>query len=171
MNIFSGFFGKNKKKENIEVKDLTNSTVNILQTDIVNISSLFSNNPYNDIIIKNPYSYNSSLAILAKNVSHRVNTIESILKKWNDHTWMNIYGGYDTGKSQLSLLICNYLKYDCLSFSFKDISQNEFKNIISLVFTQIHTYNFKKTNNQLIIFDDIPQLGYCFDPYKTRVIF
>lgn len=160
MNIFSNFFGKNKKKESIEVKNLTHSNVNILQTDVVNISSLFSNNPYNDIIIKNAYSYDSSLASLAKNISYRTKTIESILKKWNNHTWMNIYGGYDTGKSQLSLLIGGYLKYDCLSFSFKDISQNEFKNIVSLVFTQILNHNFSKINNLLIIFDDLPQLGY-----------
>lgn len=160
MNIFSNFFGKNKKKGNIEVKNLTHSNVNILQTDVVNISSLFSNNPYNDIVIKNAYSYDSSLASLAKNISYRTKTIKSILNKWSNHTWMNIYGGYDTGKSQLSLLIASHLKYDCLSFSFKDISQNEFKNIISLVFTQILNHNFSKVNNLLIIFDDLPQLGF-----------
>ncbi|HEX8562605.1 MAG TPA: hypothetical protein VF676_06465 [Flavobacterium sp.] len=162
MNIFKGLFSR-KKKEAIEVKNLTNSTVFILQTadkkDIVDISSIFNNNPYNDIVIDNPNSYSSSLATLSKNITRRHKTIETIKQQWGEKTWLNIHGGYDTGKSQLSLLISENLKYIPLSFSFKDISPNEFKNIIVLVFKQILANNLESKKIQLILFDDLPQLG------------
>lgn len=164
VDFFKNLFKQNKKNENIEVKNLTNSNVFILQTtsdkDIVDISSILKNNPYGDIIIDNPNSYSGSLATLSKNISKRLETVETIKKEWIGKTWLNIYGGYDTGKSQLSLLLSENLRDDCLIYSFKDLSTNEFKNVIVLVFKEILSKYFENNNNKLIIFDDLPQLGF-----------
>ncbi|CAD0003356.1 hypothetical protein [Flavobacterium salmonis] len=165
IDFFRNLFKQNTKNENIEVKNLTNSNVFILQTtsdkDIVDISSILKNNPYNNIVINNPHSYSGSLATLSKNISRRAVTIEKIKAEWGEKTWLNIYGGYDTGKSQLSLLLSENLNNNnCLSYNFKDLSDNEFKNIIVLVFKEILTKYFENENSKLIIFDDLPQLGF-----------
>ncbi|MCA0349070.1 MAG: hypothetical protein LCH35_07395 [Bacteroidetes bacterium] len=163
-NFFKTFFKKTKENESIEVKHLTNSNVFILQSattkDIVDISSILKNNPYNDIIIGNPHSYSGSLTAISKNISQRIETVEKIKTDWGDKTWLNIHGGYDTGKSQLSLLLSKNFNNNLLSFSFKDLSHNEFKNVIVLVFKEILTKNLESENNKLIIFDDLPQLGF-----------
>ncbi|MDI9309412.1 MAG: hypothetical protein QM535_04285 [Limnohabitans sp.] len=163
-NFFKFFSKKNKESESIEVKHLTNSNVFILQSattkDFVDISSIFKNNPYNNIVINNPHSYSGSVATFSKNISKRVKTVEKIKSDWSNKTWLNIHGGYDTGKSQLSLLLSESLNNNFLSFSFKDLSKNEFKNVIVLVFKEILTQNFENENNKLIIFDDLPQLGF-----------
>lgn len=165
VDFFKKFFKQNTKNENIDVKYLTNSNVFILQTttdkDIVDISAILKNNPYNNIIIDNPHSYNGSLATLSKNISKRTVTVETIKEGWGEKIWLNIYGGYDTGKSQLSLLLSENLNNNnCLSYSFKDLPANEFKNVIVLVFKEILTKYFENENSKLIIFDDLPQLGF-----------
>ncbi|KAF2508369.1 hypothetical protein EYY60_14660 [Flavobacterium zhairuonense] len=163
MGIFDKIFGGKKKMEAIDISHLNNSNVLVLQTDskidFKDISSLFNNNRYSDIVIEDPNSYNGSLTILSKNISYRKNTINDILKKWENKTWLNIYGGYDTGKSHISLLLSNHLRNNYLSFSFKNLSKEEFKKTLLIITEKIISYDFSKITNPLIIFDDIPQLG------------
>lgn len=164
MGVFDKIFNTKKKTESYEISHLKNSNVLILQIDskthLKDISSLFLNNRYTDIVIEDPNSYNGSLTILSKNISYRNKTILDIIKKWEEKTWLNIYGGYDTGKSHISLLLSNYLNCHYLSFGFKDLSKEEFKKIFLIITKQIISYDFSKITNPLIIFDDIPQLGF-----------
>lgn len=167
LKFLERLFKKKKAGVKVEVSNLTNSEANVFVVasedlpKMVNLSSLFNNNPYSDLIIENSNRGNDMpLVVLSKNISNRKDAIDEILKKWDNNVWLSIFGGYDTGKSQLSLLIINSLKLQSLEYNFKDLSQDQFKNAIILVFKRILSLNLDSEQIRIIFFDDLPQLGF-----------
>lgn len=105
------------------------------------------------------------LPMQSSHISNRKETIKTILAKWKTN-WLSIYGMYDTGKTQLTLLISNYLNLNTIWISLKGISPNLFiQKILSTfdsedieeLFLKIET--LEKQKNTLIIFDDLFQFG------------
>lgn len=161
--LFGKLFGYNRQNRgNIHIKDVNQSTINVLQVDKLDLSS-FINSPYQNVIIGNSIRKNS-LSSLSNNLSYRNKTIEGIEKNWENKVWLNIQGGFDTGKTQLLLLIEKYLSLESiLSYNFKEISTLEFQNIIVFIFNQILSQNTNAFSNneksKLIILDDLPEFG------------
>jgi len=172
---FKNPFSKSSKKSKIEVNDIKNSNVNIfnLQSDSGSINQLIDNFfknkesglsnfhiQSNQLILKN-----DTTLLQATNITHRVKTVQKIISEWGDKTWLNIDGGFDTGKSQLSLLIKNQLNCKCIWISLKGLSDSEFNQKILFLANNVLSKNVSSSsdpntvNEQLIIFDDLPQLG------------
>ncbi len=172
---FKNLFGLSSKKANIDVNNINNSKVNILnfQSDSESINkfieSFLENNESgvsnfhkqsNELILKN-----DSTLLQAKNITFRIETVQKIIDEWGDKSWLNIYGGFDTGKSQLSLLLKNQLKFKCIWISLKGLTDSEFRQKILYLVTSVLSKNITSKegvnidNKQLIIFDDLPQLG------------
>lgn len=162
-DLFGKLFGNNKQNQGkIDIKDVSQSTINVLQVDKLDLSS-FINSPYQNVIIGNSIRKNS-LSTLSNNLSYRNKTVEGIAKNWENKVWLNIQGGFDTGKTQLSLLIEKYLPLESiLNYNFKEISILEFHNIIVLIFNQVLSQNTNVFSNnekgKLIILDDLPEFG------------
>lgn len=158
LGLFEKLFGNNKQNQrNIDIKDVNHSNINILQVEKIDISSLI-NSPYKNVIIGNVLR-NHSKSSLTGNISYRSNCVISIVKYWETNVWINLYGGFDTGKTQLSLLIEKYLAYkNILNYNFKELSDSEFQSIISSIFNEILSQN-SKSEIQLIILDDLPKFG------------
>ncbi len=111
--LFGKLFGYNRQNRgNIHIKDVNQSTINVLQVDKLDLSS-FINSPYQNVIIGNSIRKNS-LSSLSNNLSYRNKTIEGIEKNWENKVWLNIQGGFDTGKTQLLLLIEKYLSLESI---------------------------------------------------------
>lgn len=172
---FKSLFGLSSKKANIDVNNINNSKVNIInfQSDsesinkfiesfIENKESGLSNfhKQNSELILKN-----DSTLLQAKNITYRVETVQKIIDEWGDKAWLNIYGGFDTGKSQLSLLLKNQLKFKGIWVSLKGLNDSEFNQKILYLVTNVLSKNITSKNDvstgirQLIIFDDLPQLG------------
>ena len=162
-DLFGKLFSNNKQNQgNIDIKNVSHSIVNVLQVDKLDLSS-FINSPYQNVIIGNSLRKNS-LSSLSDNISYRNKTVENIVKTWENKVWLNIQGGFDTGKTQLSLLIDKYLsRENILNYNFKDVSTTEFQNIIVPIFSQVLSQNNESFSNsekgKLIILDDLPEFG------------
>ena len=162
IDFFGKIFGNKDAQRNIDIKNIKKSNINIVQIEKFDISN-FINSPYQNVIIGSSLRKSSS-SILINNISYRKNTIKNIMSDWGDKTWLNLYGGFDTGKTQLSLLIERYLAFEnVLNYNFKELSNAEFQNIIGLLFSQFLSGNIndslQNVNLKLIILDDLPEFG------------
>ncbi|MDR6405871.1 MULTISPECIES: hypothetical protein [Chryseobacterium] len=162
IDFFGKIFGNKDAQRNIDIKNIKESNINIVQIEKFDISN-FINSPYQNVIIGSSLRKSSS-SILINNISNRKNTIKNIMSDWGDKTWLNLYGGFDTGKTQLSLLIEKHLAFEnVLNYNFKELSKAEFQNIISLLFAQFLSGNINDSsqniNLKLIILDDLPEFG------------
>ncbi|MDR5591328.1 lipase/acyltransferase domain-containing protein [Christiangramia sp. SM2212] len=101
---------------------------------------------------------------LSGHLSRRSDTIKNLLKL--NPYWLAIHGMYGTGKTQLSVLIQEYLDYRTTWINFKDIEEKFFsiklfdafkvkdQNELEAQFSSLST-----KIKSLIILDDLPKLG------------
>ena len=100
---------------------------------------------------------------LISHISKRVQTIEGLLEKKKDKTWLALNGMYDTGKTQLAVLIKQNLNIPTIWISFKESGVNFEKKLYSAFEASSLTELESKINllddGQLIVLDDLPKFG------------
>jgi hypothetical protein len=102
---------------------------------------------------------------LAVHISKRSNTIKNILKK-DDLKWLALIGMYETGKTQLSILIQQYLNLDTIWINFKDYDE---KNFTRKLFSSFEVENLEELiakvesldckSKKVFILEDLPKFG------------
>jgi hypothetical protein len=102
---------------------------------------------------------------LSANISDRSITIKNLLSE-TDKKWIAMYGMYDTGKTQLSILVSKHLNLETIWVSFKDLQRNTFTrklfnsfdaNTLDELEVNINTLNAE--NKILLVLDDLPKFG------------
>lgn len=103
--------------------------------------------------------------MLSSHISNREETIKELLQSCNKN-WIAIYGLYDTGKTQLAILIHHFLKLETLWISFKDVDRQIFIQKILGSFGAVDEPDLSSKINKLkvgqkklIILDDLVEFG------------
>lgn len=102
---------------------------------------------------------------LSSHISRRTTTIKNLLSE-SDKKWIAIYGMYDTGKTQLSILIHQVLALETVWISFRECDE---KTIIKKLFASFEASKIEELEINLnticakkrilIVLDDLPKFG------------
>jgi hypothetical protein len=102
---------------------------------------------------------------LSSNISKRENTIKELLENCSKN-WIAINGMYDTGKTQLSVLIKEFLNCNTIWISFKECNEQIFikKLCSSFEVTNedeliLKIEEFDPLEKTLLVLDDLPKFG------------
>lgn len=157
ISIKDEILGILKKKVNNQ-----SSTNDELQTALQKISNKLELKipTFEDLIISK-----DSIPTLSSHISNREETIKDLLSSC-EKNWLAIYGMYDTGKTQLVLLLIRFLKFENIWISCSDIKPHFFIQKILRTFDakdeiELHLkiIELKSEKKKLIILDDLFEFG------------
>lgn len=148
----------NLKKKEIDAKILTDQTKYTLEKIEKKLDLQIPT--FEDLLISK-----DSIPLLSAQISNRENTISRLLKSC-ERNWLAIYGIYDTGKTQLAILISQYLKYPTVWINCKDLDSEFFIQKIIRAFdatNESHLFEIikqsKSESKKLLVLDDLIDLG------------
>lgn len=167
-----------KSSQNINVKKISGSA----QVDITTIEKLEMINLDDESLKKlmdklsNKFGFTSVnfenliyskdiIPQLSSNISRRESTIKELLEDCNTN-WLAINGMYDSGKTQLAVLVQEFLKCNTIWISFKECNEQVFiKKILSSFEVSSEDELRKKIEEfdplkkTLLVLDDLPKFG------------
>lgn len=115
---------------------------------------------FNDLILSK-----DSIPTLSSHISKRQETIKELLQSCNER-WLAIYGLFDTGKTQLAILIADFLKLNTYWINCKEVGTHAFIQKILTAFETTNEselfekiYELKNSSKTLIVLDDLIEFG------------
>lgn len=148
----------NLKKKEIDEKIVTDQTNYVLEKIEKKLDLQIPT--FEDLLISK-----DSVPLLSAQISSREKTILSLLNSCKKK-WLAVYGIYDTGKTQLAILICQHLRYPTVWINCKDLDSEFFIQKIIRAFDGTDESNLfeiieqsKSENTKLLVLDDLIDLG------------
>lgn len=115
---------------------------------------------FNDLILSK-----DSIPILSSHISKREETIKELIQSCNKK-WLAIYGLFDTGKTQLAILITDFLKLNTYWINCKEVGSQVFIQKILTAFETTNEFELflkiselKSNSKKLIVLDDLIEFG------------